>query len=125
MDKKIGLPFYVGMVMLTLASMCTTYISVNDSILPEPKVTIPLWNDMTWDCSVLALALSVGIGLMLLALKLAIIDEQKRLSPLGLIGLCLLAFISISFNMDVLYRTADKDFFLDYSKNRMVTPYTE
>lgn len=125
MDKKIGLPFYAGMILLTIVSMCTTYISLNDSILPEPKVPIPMPNDALWQCSVLALALSVGIGLMLLALKLAIIDEQKRLSLIGLLGLCLLAFISIAFNMDVLYRTADKDFFLDYSKSRMTTPYTE
>jgi hypothetical protein len=125
MDKKIGFLFYVGMILLTFVSMCTTYISLNDSILPEPKVPIPMPNDLLWDCSVLALALSVGIGLMLLALKLAIIDEKKRLSAIGLLGLCLLAFISICFNMDVLYRTADRDFFLRYSSARVKAQYAE
>lgn len=123
MNRTSRMTFFVGMVLLTLVSMWTTYVSVNDSILPEPKVPIPVGGDTVWECSVWALFLAVAIGLMLLALKLAIIDEQKRLSPLGLVGLCLLAFISISFNMDVLYRTADKDFFMRYSTSRVKDEY--
>ncbi len=115
---------FVAMVILTIVSMWTTYVSLHDSILPEPAVNIPL-GDYVWECSVFALALSVAIGLMLFALKMAIIDEQKRLSITGIIGLTVVAFISISFNMDVLYRTADHEFFLDYSSNQVTRVYEE
>ncbi|MBN2307700.1 MAG: hypothetical protein JXR94_01945 [Candidatus Hydrogenedentes bacterium] len=125
MNRISRVPFFVGMVLLTLVSMWTTYVSVNESILPDPKVSIPIGADKVWDCSVFALGLSVAIGLMLFSLKLAIIDEHKRLSPLGVIGLSILAFISISFNMDVLYRKADEDFFMDYSRTRMTSVYHE
>jgi hypothetical protein len=125
MSKTTRVFFFVGMVLLTIVSMWTTYVSVNDSILPEPKIGIPLGDGETWDCSVIALALSVAIGLMLFALKLAIIDEHKRLSVVGVIGLTVLAFISISFNMDVLYRTAEQDFFMRFSAARMKSTYAD
>jgi len=116
---------FTAMVMLTLVSMWTTYVSLNDSVLPEPKVNIHLTDEFVWSCSVVALGLSVAIGLMLFAIKVAIIDEQKRLSPVGLVGLSIVAFISISFNMDVFYRTADKDFFLNYSAARLKGVYQD
>lgn len=114
---------FVAMVLLTIVSIWTTYVSLNDSILPEPKIPIPLPSGGVWQCSVFALALSVAIGLMLFALKAAIIDEQKRLSLLGILGLIIVGFISISFNMDVLYRTADKDFYVRYAHDEMLRVY--
>lgn len=114
---------FVAMVMLTTVSMWTTYVSLNDSILPEPKLPIPITEGVVWECSVFALALSVAIGLMLFALKLAIIDGHKRLSVVGIVGLVVVAFISISFNMDVLYRTADRDFFMNYSRDQTLSVY--
>lgn len=113
----------VAMVLLTIVSICTTYISLNDSILPEPVIGIPLGNGHVWSCSILALALSVAIGLMLYALKMAIVDGHKRLNILGIVGMTMIASISIMFNMDVLYRTADRDFFLRYSNSRMRSVY--
>jgi uncharacterized LabA/DUF88 family protein len=119
--------FFVAMLFLTVVSMWTTYVSLRDSILPEPLLAIPmpLQPGAVWQCSVFALLLSVAIGLMLFGLKMAIIDEQKRLNLLGIAGLTVVGFISIAFNMDVLYRTADKRFFIDYSSNRMTQTYEE
>jgi hypothetical protein len=113
----------VAMSMLSLVSIWTTYASLNDSILPEPKIAIPLAEGTVWQCSIVALGLSVAIGLMLLSLKIAIIGGHKRLNIAGVLGLTVVAFISITFNMDVLYRTADKDFYLRYSNDRMRAPY--
>lgn len=115
----------VAMSMLSLVSIWTTYASLNDSILPEPKIAIPLAQGTVWQCSIVALGLSISIGLMLLSLKIAIIGGHKRLSLAGLLGLTVVAFISITFNMDVLYRTADKDFYLRYSNDQMRAPYEE
>jgi hypothetical protein len=74
---------------------------------------------------VFALGLSVAIGMMLFGLKLAIIDEQKRLNLAGLLGLTFVGFISIAFNIDVLYRTADRDFFVRYENNKMRGVYED
>lgn len=125
MSKSIKIPFYCGMVLLTLVSMWTTYISVRDSILDKPIIDLPLPWGTVWQCSVIALLLSVAIGMMLFSLKLAIIDEQKRLNTAGIVGLTIVAFISISFNMDVLYRTADEDFFMRYSSAKVKDVYAE
>ncbi len=116
---------FTGMILLTVVSMWTTYKSLHDSILPEPTVPIPLGKLGTWECSIIALALSVAIGVMLFALKLAIIDEQKRLNLVGIIGMTVVAFISIVFNMDVLYRTADREFFVRYSAARVKDTYAK
>lgn len=116
---------FAGMILLTLVSMWTTYKSLHDSILPEPTVPIPLGSFGVWQCSIVALALSVAIGVMLFALKLAIIDEQKRLNLLGIVGMIVVAFISIVFNMDVLYRTADREFFVRYSATRVKDTYAK
>jgi hypothetical protein len=69
--------------------------------------------------------LSVGIGLMLFALKVAIIDEQKRLNLVGILGLGIVAFISISFNMDVFYRAANRDFYINYTSAEMKKVYAD
>ncbi len=114
---------FVAMALLTAVSMCTTYISLNDSILPEPVFSIMLPGGQTWNCSVFALALSVAIGLMLFALKLAIVGRHKRLNLAALLGMTVVAFISIAFNMDVLYRTADREFFIRFSAARMRSAY--
>jgi hypothetical protein len=114
---------FVAMVLLTIVSIWTTYISLTDSILPEPKLPIPLPSGIVWQCSVFALALSVAIGLMLFALKAAIIDEQKSLGIGGILGLIVVGFISITFNMDVLYRTADKEFYTRYANDEMLRVY--
>lgn len=116
---------FAGMILLTIVSMWTTYKSLHDSILPEPIVPIPLGSLGTWQCSIIALALSVAIGVMLFALKLAIIDEQKRLNMLDIVGMTIVAFISIAFNMDVLYRTADREFFVRYSAARVKDTYAK
>lgn len=116
---------FIAMVLLTIVSMWTTYVSLRDSILPEPNVPIPLGEGMVWHCSVFALALSVAIGLMLFALKVAIIDGEKRLGIAGFLGLFIVGFISISFNMDVLYRTADRDFYIRYSADKMRNIYEQ
>lgn len=125
MTFSIRLLLCIAMPMLSLVSMWTTYASLNDSILPEPKVGIPLFDGAVWQCSIVALGLSVAIGLMLLALKIAIVGGQKRLNIAGILGLTVVAFISITFNMDVLYRTADKDFYLRYSNDQMRGAYEE
>lgn len=93
--------------------------------MPDPSINVPLWDDFVWKCSVPALALSVAFGLMLFGLKLGIIDEHKRLNVLGAIGLGIVAFISISFNMDVLYRYADQEFFIRHSSARMRSVYEQ
>lgn len=116
---------FIAMVLLTVVSMWTTYVSLRDSILPEPLLPLPLGEGFVWQCSIFALALSVAIGLMLFALKIAIIEGEKRLGVLGLLGLCVVGFISISFNMDVLYRTADRDFYLRYSTDKMRSVYEQ
>lgn len=126
MKGSTRVALYCAMVLFTIVSMWTTYKSLTDSILPEPAFDIPLGNGVVWEhCAIFALALSVAVGLMLFALKLAIIDGQKRLNLLGVIGLTIIAAISISFNMDVLYRTADKEFFLKYSDQRMRDAYVD
>lgn len=114
---------YISMLLLSCVSAWTTYVSLRDSIFPEPSVPISLGSAGIWNCSLLALGLSVAIGLMLFALKLAIVDGQKRLSASGIVGLCVVAFISIVFNMDVLYRTADREFFVRYSTATVKDPY--
>ncbi|MDQ1257949.1 MAG: hypothetical protein QG656_2557, partial [Candidatus Hydrogenedentes bacterium] len=113
----------VAMILLTIVSMGTTYISLTDSILPEPVINIPFTPNTVWECSIFALALSVAIGLMLFALKLSIVDGHKKLNIFGLLGMFIIAFISIAFNMDVLYRTADKEFFIRYSNSKMRSVY--
>jgi len=113
----------IAVVVLGIVSMWTTYVSLHDSILPEPVVNIPLWDGTLWKCSVMALGMSVAIGIMLFALKVAVIGGQKRLNILGVVGMTIVAFISISFNLDVLYRTADRDFFLRYSNDTMRAVY--
>ncbi|MCC6486768.1 MAG: hypothetical protein IT364_04645 [Candidatus Hydrogenedentes bacterium] len=124
MNGSTKMALYTAMVLFSIVSIMTTYISLTDSILPEPTFDIPLGGGYVWqDCAVFALALSLAIGLMLFALKLAIIDGQKRLNVLGVIGLTIIAFISITFNMDVLYRTADQEFFLRYSDQKMRAVY--
>jgi hypothetical protein len=115
--------FCIAMVLLTVVSIYTTYASLNDSILPEPKLAIPITEGVIWQCSVMALGLAVAIGLMLFALKLAIIGGHKRLNLLGVLGMTVMSFISIAFNVDVLYRTADRDFYLRYSNDRMRSTY--
>lgn len=114
---------FLAMVILTVVSMWTTYASLRDSIMPEPVVPIPLGEGHTWNCSIFALGLSVAIGLMLFALKLAIIDGQKRLNLIGIIGLTIVASISITFNMDVLYRVGDREFFLRHSTAKVKSTY--
>jgi hypothetical protein len=114
---------FLAMVILTMVSMWTTYASLQDSILPEPLVSIPMTDTYTWDCSIFALGLSVAIGLMLFALKLAIVDGQKRLNVVGIIGMTIVASISITFNMDVLYRVGDQDFFLRHSTAKVKSTY--
>ncbi len=125
MRALVKFMFTIAMFILGIVSICTTYISLNDSILPEPKVMIPITPDFAWNCSVLALGLSVAIGLMLLAIKMAVIDGHKRLNIFGVIGLTLIAFISITFNLDVLYRMADQNFFMSYSEGRMKSVYED
>lgn len=125
MQAFVKLMFSIAMLILGTVSICTTYISLNDSILPEPKIAIRLTPDFVWNCSILALGMSVAIGLMLIAIKMAVIDGHKRLNVFGIIGLTLIAFISISFNLDVLYRWADQDFFINYSNNRMKSAYED
>lgn len=114
---------FVAMCLLTMVSMFTTYVSLRDSILPHPIIPIPLGAMGVWECSVMALFLSVATGLMLIGLKLAIIGEEKRLNPVGFVGLLVVAFISIAFNMDVLYRWADQDFFVRYSSEQVKDRY--
>jgi hypothetical protein len=116
---------FLSMVILTVVSMWTTYVSLNDSIFPEPKIPVPMGQFGVWECSVLALGLAVAIGMMLFALKMAIIDGQKRLGLFGLLGLSMVGFISIMFNMDVLYRIADREFFLRYSTSQVKDSYVQ
>lgn len=117
------LAVFVAMVLLSIVSMWTTYASLKESIMPEPMLTLPLGRGYTWDCSIFALGLSVAIGLMLFALKLAIIDGQKRLNLMGVIGMTIVASISITFNMDVLYRVGDREFFLRHSTAKVKSTY--
>lgn len=117
------LAIFVAMVLLTIVSMWTTYASLKDSIMPEPVVTLPLGRGYTWDCSIFALGLSVAIGLMLFALKLAIVGGEKRLNFFGIIGMTVVASISITFNMDVLYRVGDREFFLRHSTEKVKSTY--
>lgn len=114
---------FLAMVLLTVVSMWTTYASLRDSVLPAPVLPIPLGQFGTWNCSIFALGLSVAIGLMLFALKLAIIDGQKRLNVMGIIGLTVVASVSITFNMDILYRVGDQDFFLRHSTAKVKSTY--
>ncbi len=116
---------FVAMVLLGTVSIWTTYVSLHDSILPEPELPIALPGGIVWNCSIVALGLSVAIGLMLFALKAAVINGEKRLGILGILGMTVVAFISITFNMDVLYRTADREFFVRYSNERMRATYEE
>jgi len=125
MNRTSRALIFVSMCTLTCVSMWTTHQSLRDSILPETIVQIPIGANHVWNCSVVGLMLAVAIGLFLLALKLAIINEHKRLNWLGVVGLTMVAFISIVFNMDVLYRWADQDFFMQYSAARMKSTYEE
>ncbi|MGI6461428.1 MAG: hypothetical protein ACOX5J_15300 [Candidatus Hydrogenedentales bacterium] len=115
----------IAMIIFTIASIVTTYISLSSSVLPEPSVTIPITENVTWDCAYLALMISAGIGLMLFALKVAIIDEQKRLTLTGVLGLLIIAFISVSFNMDVFYRAANRDFYIHFTSAEMKRVYAD
>lgn len=112
------------MMCLGVVSMWTTYVSLHDSILPKPTVMIPV-HGIQWECSIFALLLSVAIGMMLFALKMAIIGEHKQLNILGVLGLTIVGFVSIAFNLDVLYRTADRDFYLSYSNQQMRSAYDQ
>ena len=125
MKYSVRLLLLFAMWLLTLVSIYTTYASLTDSILPKPLVPIPLPNGVVWHCSIMAFGLSVAIGLMLYAMKMAIIDGHKRLGIFGLVGMTMVAFISIVFNMDVLYRTADQEFYLRYSNDKMRSTYEE
>lgn len=125
MGAVVKIAILTAMVILTVVSMWTTYESLNDSILPEPTVRIHITDSFIWDCSIFALGLSFAIGLMLFAIKVAVIDGQKRLNIVGIIGLAVIAFISISFNMDVLYRRANSDFFINFSTTRMTSVYED
>ena len=115
---------FIAMVLMTAVSIWTTYISLYDSILPGPTLPISLFSGV-WQASIPALGLSLAIGLMLFGLKLSIMFEDKRLNGLGLVGMLVVAFISISFNMDVLYRTADKEFYLRHSDEQMRGVYQQ
>ncbi|MDZ4857608.1 MAG: hypothetical protein SGI88_01395 [Candidatus Hydrogenedentes bacterium] len=116
---------FVAMILFTIVSIWTTYVSLSDSILPNPTFPITISPGRVHELSVFALALSVAIGLMLFALKLSIMDGHKRLNVAGLLGLTIVASISIAFNMDVLYRTADRQFFLNYSETKVRSAYEE
>lgn len=115
----------IAMVLFSVVSIWTTYVSLRDSILPKPTIPVTFAPGVVHELSVFALALSVAIGLMLFALKLSIIDGHKRLNILGIIGLTIVASISIAFNMDVLYRTADQQFFLNYTEQKVRTTYED
>ena len=114
----------IAMILFTIVSIWTTYISLRDSILPEPTIAVTFGSKVV-QIAVIALAFSIAIDLMLFALKLSIIDGQKRLNLMGLLGLIVVASVSIAFNMDVLYRTADQQFFLNYSEQRVRSAYEE
>lgn len=116
---------YVAMSILTAVSIVTTYLSLEQSILPTPVIPIRLWDNTVWNCSVLALGLSLAIGMLLYALKVSIIDGQKRLNILGILGMTLVAFVSIVFNIDILYRTADREFFMEYTTDRVKAQYAD
>ena len=115
----------IAMVLFTIVSIWTTYVSLSDSILPRPTIPVTFAAGQVHQLSIFALALSLAIGLMLFALKLSIIDGHKRLNVLGIAGLTIVASISIAFNMDVLYRTADQQFFLNYSEMKVRTTYED
>lgn len=118
---RVGL--FLAMMFLTIVSIWTTYASLTDSILPTPVVPIPLPNGAVWEMSIFAMGLSLAIGLMLFAMKLAIVDEHKRLNAFGFIGLFIIACVSITFNMDIFYRTINKDFFLRHSASKVTSRY--
>lgn len=115
----------LAMILFSIVSIWTTYVSLRDSILPRPTIPITYASGQIHELSVFALALSVAIGLMLFALKLSIIDGHKRLNIPGIVGLTVVASISIAFNMDVLYRTADQQFFLNYSEMKVRSTYED
>lgn len=117
--------FSIAMTALTLVSMWTTYVSLSDSILPGPEVAVPIGDGKSVPLAVPALVLSVGIGMMLLALKFAIINERRNLGILGFAGLFIVAFISISFNVDVLYRVSHQDFMLKHADQKMRATYED
>jgi len=117
--------FFVAMILLGIVSIYTTYRSLYESILPEPTIRIDFGGGITHNCSIFALMLSIAIGMMLFALKIAIIDEHKRLNIIGVIGLAVVGSISIAFNLDVLYRTADRSFFINYSTSQVKGPYED
>lgn len=125
MGLAVRFLFVLAVVLFGVVSMWTTYVSLHDSILPEPEVPITLPNGMVWHCSIMALGMSVAIGIMLFSLKVAVIQGEKRLNLFGVLGMTIVAFISIAFNLDVLYRTADRDFFVRYSNDRMRSAYED
>jgi len=102
---------YAAMVLLTSVSIWANYASLRVSVLPEPEVAIPLPTGGTWACAVVALGIAVALGLMLFALKLTILDENRRLNGAGAFGFAVILLLSVAFNADVLYRVADKDFY--------------
>jgi hypothetical protein len=114
---------YLALTMFSVVSMWMTYASLHDSILLKPEVSIPLWNGVVWQCSVFALLISMAIGLMLFALKLTIIEGQRRLNLFGFVGLLLVASISIVFNVDVLYRVANPTFYERHAYNAVRSVY--
>ncbi len=113
----------VAMIGLTVVSIWTSYASLHDSVLPAPDIPIRLPNGVLWECSLFALILSVALGLLLLALKLAMIEGAKRVTLAGFLGLAIVASLSIAFNVDVLYRWANPDFYLNYSHDRLREAY--
>ncbi|GMW00072.1 MAG: hypothetical protein AMXMBFR84_12100 [Candidatus Hydrogenedentota bacterium] len=125
MKATSRLIFIIAMMIFTVVSMCTTYISLSESMLPKPIVNITFGPGSVWSCSVLALGMSVAIGLMLFALKIAIIDEHKRLNLFGVVGLVFVGFISIAFNIDVFYRAMEQDFMIRHSTDTMRGAYED
>jgi hypothetical protein len=123
MNAITRLCIYFSMSILTVVSIATTYISLKDSILPEPVLPIRLSSSFVWECALLAFGLSLAIDLLLYALKVSVIEGQKRLNLLGFLGMTILASVSIVFNIDVLYRTADRQFYMEYSTDKVKDQY--
>lgn len=112
------------MVLLTSVSIWANYASLSTSVLPEPRVPVPLPTGGTWECTVVALVLAVALGLMLFALKLTILDEDRRLNGAGALGVIVILLLSVAFNADVLYRVADKDFYPRHAMAQTAAAYS-
>lgn len=83
MKSSNRLAIFVAMCLFSVVSIWTTYVSLKDSILPRPTFPIAYAEGRVHELSIFAFALSLAIGLMLFALKLSIIDGQKRLNFFG------------------------------------------